>query len=257
MSRLDVVHSDCLDFLKKEEDGKYNLIFVDAPYNTGTRQERLRTDGTEDHGYDDSFDDFRGFLYPRLKEAHRVLKEDGSLFLMLDYREVHYAKVWLDEIFGRRCFKNEIIWAYDYGARSKDRWPCKHDNILWYSKSESKYTFNYDAIDRIPYMAPGLQKDEEKANLGKTPTDVWWNTIVPTQGAEKTGYATQKPHQIIDRIVRVHSNPGDLCLDFFAGSGTFGESCCKLGRHCICVDINEEAVKVMRERFENVQLEMF
>lgn len=257
MSRLEVVRADCINFLMDSPRERFDLIFIDAPYNTGVRQQRVRTDGTIDYGYQDSFDDFKRFLYPRLDEARKVLKPHGSFFLMLDWHEVHYAKVWMDEIFGRENFKNEIIWAYDYGARSKDRWPCKHDTILWYAKDKDNYTFNYEAIDRIPYMAPGRQNDKDKAELGKTPTDVWWNTIVPTNGSEKTGYSTQKPHQILDRIIRVHTNPGDWVLDFFAGSGTTGESCAKLGRNCVCVDKSDDACEVMRKRFAEIQQELF
>ena len=234
---------------------RFELILTDAPYNSGTRQERKRIDGTKSFGYEDSFNDFKLFLYPRLCAFHKILTENGSLLLMLDYREVHYAKVWLDEIFGRDCFKNEIIWAYDYGARCRDRWPCKHDTILWYVKNKNEYTFNYDAIDRIPYMAPGLQS-EERAELGKTPTDVWWNTIVPTNGREKTGYATQKPLKLFERLVRVHSNETDWVLDPFAGSGTTAEASLKLNRNCILIDTNEDASKVWNERLRMVQPEL-
>ena len=176
-----------------------------------------------------------------------MLKADGSFFLHVDYREVHYCKVLLDEVFGRENFVNEIIWAYDYGARSTTCWPAKHDNILWYAKDPTRYTFNYDAMDRLPYMAPGLV-GAEKAARGKTPTDVWWNTIVPTNGKEKTGYPSQKPLAILERIVRVHSNPGEVVLDFFAGSGTTGEAAAKHGRGFILVDDNPEAVRVMARR---------
>jgi site-specific DNA-methyltransferase (adenine-specific) len=153
----------------------------------------------------------------------------------------------LDLIFTRESFMNEIIWAYDYGARQKTKWPTKHDNILWYAKDPKNYTFNYDAIDRIPYMSPGLV-GPEKAALGKTLTDCWWSTIVHTNGKEKTGYPTQKPIAIINRIVKVHSNPGDLCMDFFAGSGTLGDSCINLGRNCILIDNNLDAIKIMEQR---------
>ena len=186
-------------------------------------------------GYGDRFDDFLAFLRPRLVEAHRILSPTGSLFFHIDYREVHYCKVLLDEIFGRDCFQNEIIWAYDYGARSTKKWPAKHDNILWYTKHPTRYTFHLEATDRIPYMAPGLV-GAEKAARGKTPTDVWWHTIVSPTGKEKTGYATQKPLGILERIVRVHSNPGDTVLDFFAGSGTTGEAAAKNGRSFILID---------------------
>ncbi len=202
--------------------------------------------------YADSFDDFLAFLEPRLLEAARVLADDGSLYFHIDYREVHYCKVLLDRIFGRDCFINEIIWAYDYGARSRRRWPAKHDNILFYVKSPECYTFDIDAVERIPYMAPGLVTPE-KALRGKTPTDTWWHTIVPTSGRERTGYPTQKPLGILRRIVAASSRPGDLVLDFFAGSGTAGAAAAELGRRFILVDDNIQALEVMERRFSGVQ----
>jgi site-specific DNA-methyltransferase (adenine-specific) len=193
------------------------------------------------------------FLEPRLVEARRVLKADGSLFFHIDYREVHYCKVLLDQLFGRDSFLNEIIWAYDYGARAKTRWPAKHDNILWYAKDPANYQFHLDACDRIPYMAPGLV-GAEKAARGKTPTDTWWHTIVSPTGREKTGYPTQKPRGILDRLVAVHSRPGDLLLDFFAGSGSFGEAAVATGRNCVLVDSNPEALRVMEQRFASLDV---
>jgi site-specific DNA-methyltransferase (adenine-specific) len=264
-----IILGDNLPALKIIPSSSVDLIYIDPPFNTGktqTRQQiktvrddegdrtgfqgkRYRTVMGESTGYVDSFDDYLGFLRPRLEEARRVLSEKGSLFFHIDYREVHYCKVMLDEIFGRDCFQNELIWAYDYGARSKKKWPGKHDNILWYTKDPENFTFNLDACDRIPYMAPDLV-GAEKAAAGKTPTDVWWHTIVPTNGKEKTGYATQKPLGVIERIVKVHSNEGELCLDFFAGSGTFGEAAAKNGRKFLLIDSNEEAINVMKRRLE-------
>jgi site-specific DNA-methyltransferase (adenine-specific) len=253
---LKVVFSDNLEYLKKMPTESTDLIYVDPPFNTGRRQERKRFHTaesgehvTEDtYGYNDTFDDLPAFLEPRMREAYRILKPTGSLFFHLDYREIHYCKVMLDRIFGRDSFINEIIWAYDYGARSKNRWSAKHDNILWYAKDPKSYTFNYDDMDRIPYMAPELV-GPEKAARGKTPTDVWWHTIVSPNSKEKTGYATQKPRGILDRIVKIHSKKGDRLLDFFAGSGTFGESAYVLGRNCVLVDNNPDAIAVMKRRF--------
>ncbi len=263
-----IVHSDNLQALSEMVTASIPLIYVDPPFNTGHRQmrplmktvrdeagdrvgfggRRYRTERLQvspgGAGYADTFDDFLGFLRPRLLEAHRVLSDTGSLFLHIDYREVHYCKVMLDEIFGRNCFQNEIIWAYDYGARATRRWPAKHDNLLWYTKHPERYTFNLDATDRIPYMAPGLV-GAEKAARGKTPTDVWWHTIVSPTGKEKTGYATQKPLGILERIVRVHSNPGETVLDFFAGSGTTGEAAARNGRTFVLVDANAQAIAIM------------
>lgn len=203
--------------------------------------------------YDDRFDDYGAFLMPRLEEAWRLLADDGTLYLHLDYREAHYAKVMLDAVFGRDCFLNELIWAYDYGAKSRRRWPTKHDTILVYVKNPREYVFNADDIDREPYMAPGLVT-AEKAARGKLPTDVWWHTIVPTTGREKTGYPTQKPEGILRRIVRASSRPGDRVLDLFAGSGTTGAVASALGRDAVLVDDNPEAVRVMTERMPHAEV---
>jgi site-specific DNA-methyltransferase (adenine-specific) len=266
-----IVHGDNLEVLQSIASESIQLIYVDPPFNTGKRQSRpqmktIRDDAGDrtgfggrryrteilkqqpgGQGYTDTFDDFLGFLRPRLLEAHRILTPTGSLFFHIDYREVHYCKILLDEIFTRPCFQNEIIWAYDYGARSTKRWPAKHDNILWYTKQPDLFTFNLTATDRIPYMAPGLV-GAKKAARGKTPTDVWWHTIVSPTGKEKTGYATQKPLGILERIVRVHSNPSDTVLDFFAGSGTTAEAAAKHNRSFIMVDQNPDAIAVMQKR---------
>lgn len=223
--------------------GSVRLIYIDPPFNTH------KTQKLHSGSYSDSFEDFEAFIKPRLEEVKRILTDDGSLFVHLDSREVHYVKVMLDKLFGRKNFQNEIIWAYDYGGRSKTKWPSKHDTILWYTKDPDRYVFNYAAIDRIPYMAPGLV-GAAKAAKGKTPTDVWWQTIVPTQGKERTGYPTQKPLAILERIVKVHSSPGDTVIDFFAGSGTTGEAALKHGRNAILIDSNPEAVQVMQKRLQ-------
>jgi site-specific DNA-methyltransferase (adenine-specific) len=268
-----ILQGDNLKKLKAMADASIELIYIDPPFNTGRLQTRpqMRTirDEAGDRvgfgghryrtekltgrkagaGYIDSFDDFTAFLRPRMVEAHRILTATGSLFFHIDYREVHYCKVLLDEIFGRECFQNEIIWAYDYGARSKQKWPAKHDNILWYTKDPKRYTFNLAECDRIPYMAPTLV-GAEKAKRGKTPTDVWWHTIVSPTGKEKTGYATQKPLGVLERIVKVHSNPGDLVLDFFAGSGTTGEAAAKHNRRFLMIDQSRQAVTLMKRRLK-------
>ena len=263
-----IILADNMDVLPGIPDESVNLIYTDPPFNTGKTQERTRIKTVRDEergdrvgfkgrkyrteklgtkAFADAFDDFLEFLEPRLREAHRIIATDGSLFLHIDYREVHYCKVLLDSIFGRECFQNEIIWAYDYGARSKKRWSPKHDSILWYAKDPKRYTFNYGEIERIPYMAPGLV-GEEKAGRGKTPTDVWWHTIVPTKSAERTGYPTQKPLGILTRIVKVHTKPGDVVLDCFAGSGTLGEAAARLERDFILIDSNPDATRIMARR---------
>ena len=269
-----IFYGDNLPILKEIPDSSIQLIYIDPPFNTGKEQSRLQLKTARDEngdrtgfkgqryktirigkrGFSDSFDDFLAFLEPRLEEVKRILTPNGSLYFHIDYREVHYCKVLLDQIFGRECFLNEIIWAYDYGARTKRKWPAKHDNILWYVKDPENYIFNYEEIERIPYMAPGLV-GPEKAARGKTPTDVWWHTIVSPTGKEKTGYPTQKPLGIIKRIVQASSRPGDIVMDFFAGSGTVGEAAIQLGRKFVLIDNNPEALKVMFQRFSGYDVE--
>ena len=262
-----IIHGECLDALATLPDGLAQLVYIDPPFNTGRTQVRRRVTATRDDGaervgfgglryrterasesrYADSFDDYLGFLMPRIEASLRCLTKNGSLFVHLDAREVHYVKVALDRLLGRERFMNEIIWAYDYGGRPARRWPAKHDTILWYALDPRDYVFEREGIDRIPYMAPRLV-GPEKAARGKTPTDVWWHTIVPTSGREKTGYATQKPLGILGRIVRVHSQPGSVVLDYFAGSGTTGEAAALAGRGFVLVDRSLDAVRVMKKR---------
>ena len=263
-----VLFGDNLEHLKKMPEQSVQLIYIDPPFNTGRRQTRGKSTTTRTEtgnrvgfkgqryeivretvlGYDDEFADYWSFLEPRLEEAWRLLNETGTLYLHLDFREAHYAKVLLDALFGRENFLNEIIWAYDYGAKSKSRWPAKHDTILVYVKDPAKYYFDSTAVDREPYMAPGLVT-AEKAEKGKLPTDVWWHTIVSPTGTEKTGYPTQKPIGILRRIIQASSKPGDLVLDFFGGSGTTGFVAAQLERRFILMDRNSEAIDVMRDRF--------
>lgn len=266
-----VVLGDNLEFLKTVESESVRLVYIDPPFNTRTTRKGQRIQAVRDdqgdrigfgdrkyrselapeaYSFDDKFSGYLSFLIPRLVEARRVLSPDGSFFFHIDYREAHYCKVLLDTIFGRDSFMNEIIWAYDYGARSKKRWSTKHDTIFWYSKDPSNYVFNYEDMERIPYMAPGLVS-KEKAERGKTPTDVWWHTIVPTNGKERTGYPTQKPLGVLKRIVSVHSCPGDTVLDFFAGSGTTGAAAQLLGREFVLVDNNFSAVEIMKDRLSD------
>ncbi len=267
----EIVLGDNLDVLPRFSDGSFQLIYIDPPFNTGKQQQRTRiqtipdddgdrtgfkgrryrTSRIGESSYHDTFDQYLEFIEPRLQQAHRLLNETGTLYFHIDYREAHYCKVLLDEIFGRQNFLNEIIWAYDYGARSKSRWPAKHDTILVYVKDIRRYHFDCEQVDREPYMAPGLVSAEKVAR-GKLPTDVWWHTIVATNGKEKTGYATQKPEGIVRRMVLASSRPGDWCLDFFAGSGTLGAVAAKTGRHYVLVDSSPEAVQVMRARLPAV-----
>lgn len=262
-----VVQADNLDWLRDRPDDAFPLIYIDPPFNTGRTQrratlrtvrdpqgdrvgfkgERYRTMRERVLAYDDRFVDYLSFLEPRLIEAHRVLAPTGTLYVHLDFREVHYARLLLDAIFGAGCLLNEIVWAYDYGARPKRRWPTKHDNILVYVKDPDRYWYDAAEVEREPYMAPGLVT-AEKAARGKLPTDVWWHTIVSPTGKEKTGYPTQKPEGVMRRIIAASSRPGDWVLDFFAGSGTTGKVARDLGRRFVLVDHQPDAVDVMHER---------
>jgi site-specific DNA-methyltransferase (adenine-specific) len=262
-----LIEGDNLAVLPQLPDGAFDLVYLDPPFNTG-RPRRLRSvatardEGGERNGfggrrysarvvsdlaYDDAHDDYLAFLGPRLEHARRLLAPHGTLYLHLDYREAHYAKVLLDQLFGRECFVNEIVWAYDYGGKPRGRWPAKHDTILVYARDPGAHHFDADAVEREPYMAPGLVTPEQ-ARRGKRPTDVWWHTIVPTRGAERTGYPTQKPEGVLRRIVAASSRPDGWCLDFFAGSGTLGAVCRELGRRFVLVDANPEAVAIAATR---------
>jgi site-specific DNA-methyltransferase (adenine-specific) len=267
MAETHLISGDNLELMRSCADESFQVIYLDPPFNTGRRQERQTMSTTKSstgsrvgfggasyesvkgalYGYDDAFEDYWEFLEPRLREAHRLLTETGTLYLHLDYREAHYAKVALDALFGRECFLNEIIWAYDYGAKSTKRWPTKHDTILVYVKNPRAYYFDSSAVDREPYMAPGLVTPEKRAR-GKLPTDVWWHTIVSPTGTEKTGYATQKPVGILRRIVAASSRVGDWVLDPFAGSGTTGAAARELDRNVVLFDQNPDAIAVIESR---------
>jgi site-specific DNA-methyltransferase (adenine-specific) len=263
----EILLGDNLAVMAGFADGAFRMIYLDPPFNTGRERaarrlrtvaaadgdrtgfggRRYRSEQLEGSSYRDSFDDYLGFLEPRLREARRLLDPEGTLYLHLDYREAHYVKLLCDEIFGRECFLNELVWAYDYGAKPRRRWPAKHDTILVYVRDPDAYWFDADAVEREPYMAPGLVTPE-KAARGKLPTDVWWHTIVPTSGRERTGYPTQKPEGLVRRMVLASSRPGDRVADFFAGSGTLGAVAAATGRRYVLVDANPDAVAVMERR---------
>jgi len=265
-----IILGDCLNALPTIPDKSVQLIYVDPPFGTGKTQKmnRIKTTASEDGdrigfggkrystekldsvgSYEDSFDDFEAFLMPRIKASLHCLADDGSIFVHLDQREVHYVKVAMDKLLGRNRYVQQLIWSFDFGARSKTKWPAKHNVILWYAMNPKKYVFNYDAMDRLPYLAPGLC-GKEKAARGKTPTDTWFITVCPTNGSERTGYPSQKPRKLLERIVKVHGNIGDTVLDFFAGSGTTGEAAALHGRQFVMVDSNPEAIEVMKKRLQ-------
>ena len=273
MATNEVINGENLAALKSMPDESFQLIYIDPPFNTGRSQVRTNRSSVSSStgnlgfqgkryeqvvksvlSYDDDFADYWAFLEPRLIEAYRLLHETGTIYLHLDYREAHYAKVLMDALFGRECFLNEIIWAYDYGGKSKSRWPAKHDTILVYVKNPAKYFFDSATVDREPYMAPGLVTPEKVAR-GKLPTDVWWHTIVSPTGKEKTGYPTQKPLGILRRIISASSRPGDRVLDFFAGSGTTAQAAFELKRQFVVVDQNPESIEVIISRLNALGVE--
>ena len=273
MATNEVINGENLAALKSMPDESFQLIYIDPPFNTGRSQVRTNRSSVSSStgnlgfqgkryeqvvksvlSYDDDFADYWAFLEPRLIEAYRLLNESGTIYLHLDFREAHYAKVLMDALFGRECFLNEIIWAYDYGGKSKSRWPAKHDTILVYVKNPAKYFFDSATVDREPYMAPGLVTPEKVAR-GKLPTDVWWHTIVSPTGKEKTGYPTQKPLGILRRIISASSRPGDRVLDFFAGSGTTAQAAFELKRKFVVVDQNPESIEVITGRLNALGVE--
>ena len=273
MATNEVINGENLAALKSMPDESFQLIYIDPPFNTGRSQVRTNRSSVSSStgnlgfqgkryeqvvksvlSYDDDFADYWAFLEPRLIEAYRLLNESGTIYLHLDYREAHYAKVLMDALFGRECFLNEIIWAYDYGGKSKSRWPAKHDTILVYVKNPAKYFFDSATVDREPYMAPGLVTPEKVAR-GKLPTDVWWHTIVSPTGKEKPGYPTQKPLGILRRIISASSRPGDRVLDFFAGSGTTAQAAFELKRQFVVVDQNPESIEVITSRLNSLGVE--
>lgn len=267
-----IYHGDNSSILPNIKEKSISLIYIDPPFNTNkvqvmksikTKQDvdgnrigfngkKYSTEIVSTKSYNDKFDDYIGFIKPKMEMAYNLLADNGSLYFHIDYRESAYCKIMLDEIFGRECFLNEIIWQYDFGSRSKTKWSAKHDTILFYCKDPKNYTFNYDQMDRLPYLAPGLC-GKEKAARGKTPTDVWWITICPTNGKERTKYPTQKNIKILNRIIKISSNENDTVLDFFAGSGTTGDACYQLNRNFILIDSNIEAIEVMKKRFETFE----
>jgi site-specific DNA-methyltransferase (adenine-specific) len=256
-----VHHGQALNFLQSLDDSSIDLIYTDPPFGTGDMQTMSRKKaGTviSKIEYSDKFSNYMEFLEPHLWEMHRVLKDTGTMYLHLDWRWVHYAKVVCDEIFGYDNFLNEIIWSYNFGGRGKDRFPQKHDTILVYAKELGKHTFNWDDIDRIPYAAPALQyagrtKEEAEKRIaeGQVPTDVWSMSIVGTASKERIGYPNQKPLKLIKRIIAASSNPNDIVIDPFVGSGSTAGAAIEMDRRFIVNDASQHAIDTMKKRFAN------
>jgi site-specific DNA-methyltransferase (adenine-specific) len=256
---------------------KISLVIADIPFNTGKRQERNLISVEQSAsgrrkgfggvnynivskkisaGYNDDFSCFEQFIMPRIEMSYNLLTDNGSLMIHCDQNESHYLKVWMDKSFGRDKFIQEIIWNWDFGGKPKKFWAKKHNTIFWYAKNPKDYIFNYDQIDRVPYLAPGLC-GKEKAQRGKLVTDTWFMTIVPTNSKEKTGYATQKPEHLLRRIIKVHTNENDFVLDHFAGSGTTGIVALQKNRNCVLIDSNPDAIQIMQKRFSNFHHKAF
>jgi len=254
-----VHNTTALNFLQSLPDGSVDMVYTDPPFGTGDVQKMARKKAgkiVSNIEYSDRFENYLNFLEPHLVQLHRVLKETGTLYLHLDWRWVHYAKVKCDEIFGYDNFLNEIVWSYNFGGRGKDRFPQKHDTILVYAKELGRHTFNWDDIDRIPYAAPELQyvgrtreEAEKRIAEGQVPTDVWSMSIVGTASKERIGYPNQKPIKLIRRAIVASSNPGDIVVDPFVGSGSTADAALGAGRKFIVNDLSDDAVTVMRRRF--------
>ena len=215
---------------------------------TGFAGRRYRTQEVGSLAYDDAFDDYVGFLAPRLRHARRLLADHGTLYVHLDPRESHYVKVHLDTLFGRDCFLNEIVWAYDYGAKTRRRWPAKHDTILVYVKDRDAYHFDDAEVERDPL--PGARRSwgrRRRRAASASPTRGFTPSSRPT-AREKTGYPTQKPEGVVRRMVAASSRPGGWCLDFFAGSGTLGAVAAALGRRFVLVDCHPDAIGIASRR---------
>lgn len=255
---ITIYNNDCLSFLTQEADCKYDLIYCDPPFRTGARQVSSR-DLTISYEDNQDINEFLEFTSKWLKESKRVLKQTGSIYVHLDHHSLFHVKPIMDNVFGEKNFLNHIVWSYNFGGRGKNRFAQKHDDILFYTKSAGQHVFNWDDIDRVPYKAPEMQyvgrtkeEAEKRIAAGQVPTDVWEMSIVGTNAKERTGYPTQKPVKLVERAIRASSPSGGLVLDFFAGSGTTGQAALNLGRDCVLVDQNPQAIDIMKKRFDQI-----
>jgi site-specific DNA-methyltransferase (adenine-specific) len=262
---LNVVHKgSALDLLHSIPDESIDLIYTDPPFGTGNIQtmDRKKAGKTVSKiEYSDKYENYLDFLEPHLIQMHKVLKSTGTMYLHMDWRWVHYAKVMCDGIFGMENFLNEVVWSYNFGGRGKDRWPQKHDTILVYIKEMGKHTFNWNDIDRIPYAAPELQyvgrtKEEAEKRIaeGQVPTDVWSMSIVGTASKERVGYPNQKPQKLMKRAIVASSNVGDIVLDPFGGSGSTAAAAMEANRKFITGDSSPDAIQTMRNRFTGLDV---
>ena len=251
---------DNLELLKQLPDNSIDLIYCDILYNTGKKFK----------DYDDKLGTPQQAIEwykPRLVEMKRVLKDTGSIYLQMDCRLVHYMKVEMDNIFGLKNFRNDIIWCYNTQGYSKSKYSSKHDNILFYTKT-NKYSFNMESIrekEPSPSSIKRYQKEIDKNGYyidsksgkkvyqlkGSPPLDWFFMSVLPHAHKENTGYNTQKPKVLLERIIKASSNEGDIVADFFMGSGTSMVVAKELGRNYIGCDINPKAVEITNERLNN------
>ena len=254
---------DNLELMNQIDDNSIDLIYCDILYNTGKKFK----------DYDDNLGTTQEAIEwykPRLVEMYRVLKDTGSIYLHCDYRLVHYLKVEMDKVFGEDNFKNDIIWHYQAGTKSRLEIGKKHDNILYYTKSNN-YIFNdfrlpitniklYNKIDENgdKYLINGQGKKYYLKD-GRASDDVWScyleKELQLTSGSkERVGYNTQKPKALLERIIKTSSNEGDVVVDFFCGSGTTGVVAKELSRNYILCDMNQKAVEISEKRLMQINV---
>ena len=268
-----------------EKEGGLKLIYIDPPFAVGAdfgfnieiggETAEKKQSIIEEIAYRDTWgkgiSSYLSMMYERLKLMHNLLAEDGSIFLHVDYRVTGLMQFLLNDIFGSKCFNNEILWTYSRPSIASQRYFTRlHDTIWWYSKKEKGHTFNTDEV-RVPYSKATQERNAYGAGgskyaggspervtheLGKIPEDFWYIPIPPGNAAEVVGYPTQKPEALLERIIKASSNQGDLIADFFCGSGTTAAVAEKLGRKWITTDLGRFSVHTARKRLIGVQREL-
>jgi site-specific DNA-methyltransferase (adenine-specific) len=260
-----LVLADNLTFLATLPDSSVDLVYADPPF--GTQRTRRLASLTRAPTFEDVWDGgVRGYvewMRPRLQELHRVLRSTGSLFLHADWRASHRLRVELDELFGVECFRNEIVWHYGLGGRAPaNAFARKHDTILFYARSAAA-RFNPTRGDVTPAMAAKYAHQDEEGRRfmrsygrryylkgGKRHDSVWQIPAIAPGARERLGYPTQKPEALLERIVEAASDPGDLVLDPFLGSGTTAVVALRLGREFVGCDRSADAIALTRARVE-------
>ena len=272
-----------MSHLLKEYRGKIDLIYIDPPFdskadykkkikmkNTGTALSDTSTFEEKQYGDIWTNDEYLQFMYERFILIRELLSERGSLYVHCDWHKVHHLRMVLDEVFGPSNFRNEVIWWYLWGGRGKTQWNSKHDNILFYSKSDN-WTFNYmDVLDehtlmtegsknRLNYAGAMVKTKSENSEIPQDkvlPSDTWYIATINAMAKEKENYPTQKPEELLSKIILASSNPGDIVFDCFMGSGTTQAVAMKLGRRFIGADINLGSIQTTTKRLINVANEL-